>query len=234
MRILSRRHPVLTEIKVSAQRRNHSSQIRKEISMKSIFLPLSGFSLLLLCWGGPSVAQPAQPALSPELIQSCEACHGKGGDSRQPDVPRLNGQQKSYLALRLKEFLDPTRGTPHSNRMMWQNASRISDAQADALADYFSRQAPTPAIGFGPQADKGAEIFQHGDKPDIAACATCHGPKGEGLGDTPRLAGQKEDYLVEQLQAFSLTARVADPMNHHAWDMNTDQIRAVSAYLSHN
>jgi len=180
----------------------------------------------------PVFAQTAPPA---QLVQSCEACHGKGGGgSPEQDVPRLNGQQKGYLLMRLREFLDPTRGTPHANRMMWPNAARISDDQAAALADYFSRQPATPAGGFGPLAQKGAEIFQHGDKPDIPACSACHGQNGEGAGDAPRLAGQKEGYLTGQLQALSMTARVADPMNHHAWDMSMDQIKAVSAYLAHD
>ncbi len=177
----------------------------------------------------PAIAQEAPPEA---LVRSCEVCHAES--ARQADTPRLNGQQRDYLLLRLKEFLDPTRGTPHSNRMMWPNATRISDDQAAQLATYFSRQVPTQANGFGPVAEKGAAIYQHGDTPDIPACATCHGPKGEGLGQTPRIAGQREDYLVGQLQAFSVTARVGSPMNHHAWDMTLDQIRALSAYLAHN
>jgi cytochrome c553 len=192
-------------------------------------------SRAFLSWGLLALASmpvAAQPALPGGLAASCEACHGEGGG--QPDAPRLNGQQKGYILMRLKAFLDPTRGTPHSNRMMWPNATRINDDQAAALADYFSRQSPTPAVGFGAMADRGAAIFRNGDAPDIPACATCHGQGGEGLGDTPRLAGQKEKYLVEQLQAFSVAARVSNPMNHHAWDMTMEQIEAVSAYLAHN
>jgi cytochrome c553 len=77
-------------------------------------------------------------------------------------------------------------------------------------------------------------IYREGSQPDIPACGTCHGREAEGLGTTPRLAGQHEQYLADQLNAFMLTARVGSPMNHHAWDMTQDQMRAVAAYLSHN
>ena len=176
----------------------------------------------------PAAAQTVPPA----LVQSCEACHGKDGNSERRDVPRLNGQQKDYLLERLKELRDPTRNSPHANLMMWQNAARISDAEAAALADYFSRKTPPYGGRFGSLADIGNRIFHEGDKSGIAACATCHGLDGEGRGSTPRLAGQKEDYLIDQLDAFMLTARFGDPMNHHAWDMTQEQIRALAFYLS--
>jgi cytochrome c553 len=193
---------------------------------------LSGLLLLGAALG--AVPAAAQPALPPALIQSCEACHGKGGDSQRADVPRLNGQQKEYLLTRLREFLDPTRSTPHAIQMMWQNATRVSGGEAQALADYFSRQMPTGRNGFGPLAETGGGIYRQGATPDIPACSVCHGRDAEGLGETPRLAGQHEGYLAAQLNAFMLTARVGSPMNHHAWDMTKDQMDAIAAYLSHN
>lgn len=176
----------------------------------------------------------AQTALPPALIQSCESCHGKGGDSQKTDIPRLNGQSATYLRERLREFRDPTRNSPHANLMMWQNAARISDGEAAALADYFSRQMPPAKSGFGSLAEIGGKLFHEGGPPGIAACATCHGLDGEGLGDAPRIAGQHEDYLINQLDAFMLTARIGAPMNHHTWDITQEQIRAVAAYLAHD
>ena len=192
--------------------------------------------LSLLLTGAVLAAVPAyaQSNLPPALIQSCEACHGKGGDSQRMDVPRLNGQSKEYLLQRLHEFRDPTINTPHATLMMWQNATRISDGEAAALADYFSRQAPTDKAGFGALAEIGGKLFHEGGQPALAACATCHGPDGAGLGSAPRIAGQHEKYLTDQLTFFMLTARVAQPMNHHAWDMSQEQIRAIAAYLAHD
>jgi len=116
--------------------------------------------------------------------------------------------------------------------MMWENATKVSDKDAAALADYFSRQAPSPRAGAGAMADAGREIFRNGAGPDIPACATCHGLDGQGLGGTPRIAGQHQDYLARQLQAFMLTTRVGTPMNHHTWDMTSEQMQQVSEYLA--
>ena len=195
-------------------------------------MKISRFPLVAFCvtslWTGIAGAQPAKPAPA----AGCEACHGVAGNSQKVDIPRLNGQQGDYLLTRLKEFLDPTRGTPHANSMMWENATKISDTEAAALADYFSRQAPTPRSGIGAQVEAGRKIFLEGAGPDIPACATCHGQDGGGAGNTPRIAGQHQDYLEAQLQAFMLTARVGTPMNHHTWDMTTEQAQQLAAYLS--
>jgi cytochrome c553 len=195
-------------------------------------MKISRFPLVAFCatslWMGAAGAQPVKPAPA----ASCEACHGAGGDSQKGDTPRLNGQQSDYLLTRLKEFLDPTRGTPHANGMMWGNATKISDRDAVALADYFSRQAPTRRSGMGAQVEAGRKIYLEGAGPDIPACTTCHGQDGEGAGNTPRITGQHQDYLVTQLQAFMLTARVGTPMNHHAWDMTAEQMQQLAAYLS--
>ncbi len=94
---------------------------------------LSACAFFLLSTPG-AMAQTAKPVQA----ASCESCHGISGDSQKSDTPRLNGQPGAYLLARLREFQDPTRGTPHSNQMMWQNATSFDDADAAALADYFS------------------------------------------------------------------------------------------------
>jgi cytochrome c553 len=188
----------------------------------------TSFAAPFVFLGASAVAQTK----APEAAASCESCHGVTGDSQKADIPRLNGQQSEYILNRLREFLDPTRGTPHANQMMWENATKISDDGAAALARYFGSQAPTQPNGSGPVAAAGAKIFEQGAGPDIPACASCHGAKGEGLGGTPRLAGQHGDYLTGQLEVFMLNVRVGTPMNHHTWSMSLPQMQAVSAYLA--
>jgi cytochrome c553 len=201
----------------------------------------SRFSLLVICTSllgyvvNTAVAQP----LKPVATSGCEACHGVNGNSQKPDVPRLNGQQSAYMLARLREFQDPTRGTPHSRQMMGPNASSIDDVDAAALADYFSRQTPTPLSSSGPMAEAGRKIFIEGTGPLIPGplippCGTCHGQNGQGQGEVPRIAGQHRYYLSDQLQDFMRGTRVGTPMNNHAWAMTTTQIQALTAYLSNN
>lgn len=169
---------------------------------------------------------------SSPLVKSCEGCHGARGESRNGDIPRLNGQKSDYILARFRDFRDPKRNTPHANLMMGNRP--ISDSDAAALAQYFSRQTPSPRIGFGIQSQAGAEIFRHGAEPAIPPCATCHGPDGDGLGGTPRITGQHGAYLMQQLSAFNSAGRRGTVMNRHTWDMTQQQMDQISAYLSNN
>lgn len=183
--------------------------------------------------GAAQAAEPA-PRLDPQLIAKCQECHGPGGSRSTPATPRLNGQDAGYLYRRLKGFLDPTSGTPHATEHMWQTAAQLNDRTASQLARYFAAQAVTPADPETPPTARGARIYQQGIVGDVPACQSCHGPRGDGSATAPRLAGQRGDYLEEQLSAFMLQMRVSSDMNRHAWHMQPDQFRALRAYLSND
>ena len=194
-------------------------------------------AVVILAMAALLAVPPMGPAASAELtaasplVKECQSCHGPRGDSRNADVPRLNGQQRDYLATRLKAFLDPARKLTHGGRMMMWNRP-IADGDVAELADYFSRQLPTPRAGYGTLADAGDAIFHHGAGPAIPACAACHGQNGQGLGAAPRIAGQHGAYLTSSLKSFMVKSRIGAPMNRHTWDMTLSQVWALSAYLS--
>ncbi len=144
------------------------------------------------------------------------------------------GQNADYLFHRLKGFLDPTSGTPHATEHMWQTATDLSDRTATELVRFFAAQPATPADPKMPLAARGEKIYRQGIVGDVPACESCHGPAGEGRAGAPRLAGQRGDYLEEQLNAFMLQMRVSSDMNRHAWHMEPDQFRALRAYLSND
>jgi len=193
--------------------------------------------IAILLAGIPAVAaQAVEPAdsLDPQLIAKCEACHAAGGSRSTPSTPRLNGQDASYLNRRLNGFLDPTSGTPHATEHMWETAASLSGRTASALARFFAAQPATPADPQRALATQGAKIYRFGIVGDVPACQSCHGPAGEGRAGAPRLAGQRGDYLEEQLSAFMFQMRVSSEMNRHAWHMKPDQFRALRAYLSND
>jgi cytochrome c553 len=196
------------------------------VAMRSILLT----SLFLLAFAGLAEAQISTDA----VIRKCEGCHGPGGNSTSDAVPRLNGQQSQYLNARLFELRDPTRGTGHSIASMFDNATGISDATITAVSRYFASQSPTSADPKGPNAAIGKRIFANGDANGVSSCASCHGADGEGRTATPRLAGQHKAYLVRQIEALMLTARASEPMNHQAYKLDEDQMKALAAYLGNN
>ena len=200
--------------------------------MTVVKILLLGPLVVWLCLASAIPAIAAETDVSPDLRALCESCHSARGNSAKRDVPRLNGQQSAYLMLRLEELGDPSRNTPHAAPMMKFGA--LSDGDAAALARYFSSQPPTRPNGFRLQAEAGEALFRKGGEWNVPACAACHGMSGEGYRTMPRLAGQHETYLRQQLQAFRSGARASTEMNRHAWDLTQQQILDLMAYLANN
>ena len=80
---------------------------------------------------------------------------------------------------------------------------------------------------------------QEADTAKLAAqvCASCHGPRGDSISPGfPKIAGQRAEYLQNQLKAFRDRTR-ADPMAQaYMWGMTSqlgdDAIRKLSAFYS--
>jgi cytochrome c553 len=68
-------------------------------------------------------------------------------------------------------------------------------------------------------------------------CASCHGPRGDSISPAfPKIAGQRPEYLENQLKAFRDRTR-ADPMAQaYMWGMTSqlsdDSIKKLAAYYS--
>jgi len=130
----------------------------------------------------------------------------------------------------MEALRDPTRQTPQATHAMWDLATHISDADIPAIAEYFASQQATAANGRGGLAEQGKKIYESG-APDVPACQTCHGARGDGHGTVPRLAGQHSEYLAQQLLAFKLAVRTHGSMDANNRFMTSDQIKAVTSYL---
>ncbi len=70
-------------------------------------------------------------------------------------------------------------------------------------------------------------------KTKSATCTACHGQNGISVNDNwPNLAGQKENYIVEQLHAFKSGTRTNPIMSGIAKMLNDQDIRDLAAYFS--
>jgi cytochrome c553 len=179
---------------------------------------------------GMSHVSYAQQALEP-VIRKCESCHGPGGNSTSDTTPRLNGQHAEFLRNRLFELRDLTRGTFHSVEMMFDSASSISDDTILKIAQYFSAKTPTAPDPKGAEAAVGKRIYENGAPNGVSPCSSCHGLAGEGRAAIPRLGGQHKAYLLQQLEALMLTVRTSIPMNHQAYHLTEEQMKALATYL---
>ena len=72
-----------------------------------------------------------------EEIPACVQCHGENGSGIGADFPALAAQPSAYLAAQLRAWQQGARrGDPLA--MMQKIASRLSDADVRAVADYFA------------------------------------------------------------------------------------------------
>lgn len=68
--------------------------------------------------------------------RGCTACHGKDGNSTNPQYPRLAGQYPDYLAQALHEYQSGAR----KNAIMNGMAKGLSAGEIQDLAAYFASQ----------------------------------------------------------------------------------------------
>lgn len=176
--------------------------------------------------GSPAVAQS-------DAAKTCEFCHGAQGNSSYDLIPRLNGQQSAYLLARMKDFGQVTPDTARGINTM-SHAANVEDSLRAQIADYFSRQPPTPAKHDNPDWKQGETIYRNGiAAAKVAACQSCHGQNGEGRGLAPRLAGQHASYLKTRmwlLSRFDLPGNHG--MHHGTQTMSGEQMDAVILYLA--
>jgi cytochrome c553 len=65
------------------------------------------------------------------------------------------------------------------------------------------------------------------------ACIACHGPNGNSVNpEWPNLAGQHEQYVVKQLQAFKNGARKNPLMTPMAMGLSDDDMEDLGAYFA--
>lgn len=71
-------------------------------------------------------------------------------------------------------------------------------------------------------------------EPDlISGCMPCHGADGIAKSsEVPNLAGQNENYLLNQLRAFHSGKRAHKEMRYMSRHMTEEEMEAIAAYFS--
>ena len=110
-------------------------------------------------------------------------------------------------------------------------ASAGAQSLAPAVTPPATVPAPTGAASAG-NAKVGQGIAQNGLPPGVAACATCHGARGEGSAAFPPLAGNGATYLLEQLNHFANNSREQAVMHPIAKGLTAQQRADVAAFYA--
>jgi cytochrome c553 len=132
---------------------------------------------------------------------TCGACHGPGGNSSNPEWPKLAGQNSAFIYRSLQALKAGHRQNPVMNAQ----AAPLSDQEMKDLAAYFASQKPQPGVA-SPDAVKVAQpLYRAGDaKRSLPACSGCHGPQGHGNAGAgyPRIGGQHAKYAATMLRRY--------------------------------
>lgn len=169
-----------------------------------------------------------------EPYEQCGYCHELDGNPRMTRYPRLAGQHTDYLVKQLEDF----RSGKRSGEMQG-TAELLSDKNIVIVAEYFNRQAvKLPQLYAQSSQDKRRAklLYEQGDaKRGLLACSTCHGIQALGKPGIPRLAGQHEQYLLQQLTQFKTGQRNNDAdgqMRAMIALLDETEISLLAAYLA--
>src|SRR3974377_654760 len=133
---------------------------------------------------------PARTQSLDARLPTCLACHGENGQSQLPDVPSLGAQPALYSLTQLVMFRDRLRLSDPMNEM----AQGLSDDELRKAADLMAKLPPARLEKARARAGQNRFNF-------------CHQSNFEGGQNVPRLAGQREDYLLKALRGYKDNSR---------------------------
>jgi cytochrome c553 len=167
-------------------------------------------------------------------IAPCAACHGPtGNDSLLPNVPKIGGQNATYLLKQLIEIRDDVRLVP----LMKPFVANLTDQDlADIAAHYATIELPQGAVDETKRA-LGEKLYRAGEESiGVAACSACHSVDGRGINSAgfPSLSGQDTAYTELQLKAFRSGERTNDAaeiMRTISARLSDTEIAALASYV---
>jgi cytochrome c553 len=186
---------------------------------------------VFLCWGCVVVVAvfaqaKGDPSRGAARAASCVACHGSAGRLPLAGNPSLDGQMAHYLELQMVLIREGLREVPEMAGML----KGVTDRELGDLAAWFASRKP-------PSAAPGRDAKLHAQGAALAKamiCANCHGERFEGQKHLPRLANQREDYLIAAMKAYRDNRRtgIDTSMNGVMYRVTDGDIRALAHYLA--
>lgn len=136
-----------------------------------------------------------------ERFQVCLACHGADGRSRIPETPSLGGQPAFFVIAQLFLFREGRR----DNAAMVAAAKGLTNDDLRAFAERVGRLPPPPP----PEEPPDPARFARGRTLTLRhPCGVCHNPDFSGREQMPRLANQREEYLLKTMREYKSGTRL--------------------------
>lgn len=159
--------------------------------------------------------------------EACEACHGGGGNSATPGIPSIAAQPKVFIENQLVLMREGLRPAPQMQPVM----KDMKDAEISRLAAHFSRLPAKPA---DPGPADPALMRRGMARAKALRCGICHLSDFRGQNQVPRLAGQREEYLLSELHAYRDNRRKGGDtaMSDALHGVTDEDIKALAHFLS--
>lgn len=146
------------------------------------------------------LATPLRAETIAERAAVCFGCHGDKGKSDTTEVPSLGGQPAPYLLIQLYLFREKQRAVEVMNEV----TKDFTDDDLRAFSDFVAKEPPPPPIADAREAARiqagSALITQH-------RCNACHNLDLSGKDNVPRIAAQREDYLIKTMREYKANTR---------------------------
>jgi cytochrome c553 len=160
------------------------------------------------------------------LAEGCAACHGADGNAALDLHPSLAGQQPLFLTLQMILFREGIRHFPPMNEAM----RAMPDRDIEDLAAFYAGQTLRPARPErdAAKADRGAALsVRH-------RCGICHLADYRGQNQVPRIAGQREDFLLHAMRQYQAQRRAGTDtqMNAALYGLSDQDLADLAHYLA--
>lgn len=167
-----------------------------------------------------------------KVEEVCVACHGQTGVSPSSEFPHLAGQSGPAIYKQLWDYRTGSRVHP----TMTDLAKALAESDVADVAAYYAGQPqrnPNP-VTLAPASPAIVQLVELGDpRRNIPPCASCHRLGAGGPIETPVLAEQQAEYLVQQLKLYASGERRNDVygrMRLIASRLTEDEIKGLAAY----
>ncbi len=170
----------------------------------------------------PELTQKAYAA-GEDRITLCGYCHGKDGNSTRSHIPNLAEQTPVYLFTAFEKFASGER----EDFVMSKAASMLSLEDRVNIALFYGMQKVKHKDEVDPS------LHDLGEAKFNQICTACHGAKGQGNDDMPRLAGQPAEYVRQTLTLFRAGGehRPGSLMIPIAKQLSDADINALASYV---
>jgi len=185
------------------------------------------FALLGLAAVAP-LAQPVRAQTVEERVALCQACHGPTGQSSMPDTPSIGGQPQFFVVAQLFMYKEGRR----ANEAMTAVTKGFTNEDLRLFSGWVMKLPPPAPPTEAPDAAlfaKGRAITRQ------QPCRVCHNPDFSGREQMPRLAHQREEYLLKVMREYQKGTRIgyAGAMSTELHGLSDDDLRALAHFFAH-